>query len=135
MKVDNNQTKKINLADTIPIGLNLIKQGKVKTVILGGAIYIIDTVASNLETLSDSTTKSPQPQVNSQIYVDTATDYLTQFGDRALKTLRIYESQAVAAIMYTPTKSEKPTNCSYQLQLLNNLLANLQAELNKLVDC
>ncbi len=136
VKVDNNQTRKVNFAGTIPIGLDLIKQGKIKTVILGGASYIIDTVASNLETLSNSTAKSPHPKVNSQVYADAAQDYLTQFSHRAFKILQQYESKAISIISYIPELvSNQPSNSNYQLQLLNNLLTNLKVQLKELIDC
>ena len=134
-KLENNQTKKNNFVDTIPIGLDLIKQRKVKTLILGGASYVIDKVASRLETLSDSATTSPQPKIDSQVYVDAATDYLTQFSDRAFATLKEYEAQGISVISYiSESTNDRETNSSYQLQLLSNLLTQLEAELNITVD-
>ena len=133
-KLENNQTKKNNFVDTIPIGLDLIKQRKVKTLILGGASYVIDKVASRLETLSDSATTSPQPKIDSQVYVDAATDYLTQFSDRAFATLKEYEAQGISVISYiSESTNDRETNSSYQLQLLSNLLTQLEAELNSTV--
>jgi hypothetical protein len=131
--LENQQSKKINFVDTIPIGLDLLKQGKVKTVILGGASYVID-VASNLGNSTESTT-SVRPKINSRIYINAATDYLTQFSDRAFITLQEYELTAISVISnLSKTSDKQDTDCNYQLQLLNNLLVQLETELECLAN-
>ncbi|MEL6494345.1 MAG: dynamin family protein [Cyanobacteria bacterium J06623_7] len=122
------ESKELN-SSGVPAELNKLLQGKIGTVVLGGASYILNRVAP--KQISDET-QSPTTKISSQIYADAATAYLKAFSDRANAQLTQYEQLARQYISYTPqplTQQRKTED--YQLQLLTNLLDELETELNR----
>lgn len=115
--------------DAISPELNSLLKGQVGSIILGGASYVLNKVAPKSE--SEKSTQSPPPKIASQVYADSAKNYLTCFCDRASAILKEYEMIAVKYISFIPepTSNQTPVT-NYQLQLLNSLLTSLQSELN-----
>ena len=110
---------------------NHILQGKVGSVVLGGASYILNKVAPKPSaTHTSSTHNVSRTKISSQVYADAAAIYLKEFSDRANVRLTAYEQLAQQYITYTPQLNSDRTATDYQLQLINNSIDNLQTELN-----
>ena len=112
--------------------LNQILQRKASTAILGGASYLLNKVAPKPSTNSPNT-DTPSTKISSQVYADAAATYLEQFSDRANMQLTQYEQVASQYITFTfQSTAHQSTATDHQLQLLNNLIANLKTELARL---
>ena len=110
---------------------NHILQGKIGSVVLGGASYILNKVAPKPSaTHTSSTHNVSRTKISSQVYADAAAIYLKEFSDRANVRLTAYEQLAQQYITYTPQLNSDRTATDYQLQLINNSIDNLQTELN-----
>ncbi|MBE9046556.1 dynamin family protein [Pleurocapsales cyanobacterium LEGE 10410] len=109
----------------IPKPLNSVLQGRVGTVILGGASYVINKVAP-----PDNLSQTQPSKITAQTYADAAETYLTSFSDRANNLLSNYEQLAVKYLTFST--QTRATNTDYQLQLLTHLKNNFVAELERL---
>jgi len=123
-----NNSSKFN----IPSELNFLLRKKTGAVIIGGASYVINKVATKLE-LADNQNKTRVTKISSQVYADAAAKYLQDFSDLANNILNEYEKIASEYITFnSPAIKLDNTTNNYQLQLLNNLINNLQDYLNQL---
>ncbi len=116
----------------IPQELNFLLRKKTGAVVLGGASYLINKIATkSQEKNSNSTNKTTK--ISAQIYVDAAETYLKNFSSQANMTIKEYEKKARQYITYIPAiNTNQTTSEYYQLELLNNLINNLQSEIDLL---
>lgn len=101
------------------------------TVILNGASYILNKVASEPRSDAQSLTTNLR-HISSQVDVDAAAAYLTEFGDRANLNLKNYEKFASIYLSFNPQTNNDHHPSYHQLKLLNNLTDKLKTELNHL---
>lgn len=128
---DNTANKSNKSADISE--LDRILQGKVGSVVLGGASYILNKVAPKSSvTPTSKIDNASQSKISSQVYVEAAARYLKEFSDRANARLTAYEQIASQYITYIPQPSTQVTATDYQLKLINGLIDNLQTELANL---
>jgi hypothetical protein len=103
--------------------------GPVGAAVAGGATYLLKKTPSNAAPPKSST--AYVEQVN-QAYTDAATEYLTCFSREAVSALEAYEKLAETVINVNLTNEPlKLTIEHHQLQLLQNVLANLEQELER----
>jgi hypothetical protein len=113
----------------IATGLGWVFGGPVGAAVAGGATYLLKKTPSNAAPPKSST--AYVEQVN-QAYTDAATEYLTCFSREAVSALEAYEKLAETVINVNLTNEPlKLTIEHHQLQLLQNVLANLEQELER----
>ena len=131
----NSQTQtKNNIAykSYIPQELNFLLQKKAGAVVLGGASYIINKLATKSQP-ADNNLDIKSTRISSQVYVDAAKTYLQEFSDRLNLLINKYEQIAYPYITYIPASNNRQmTTADYQLKLLTNLIDNLTIEINRL---
>ena len=114
--------------------LNSILQGKIGSVILGGASYVLNKVAPKPDSANHDPKTPQRNNISSQIYADAAADYLKEFSDRANAELDRYEQIAKQYLTYIPQTKSDRTETNFQLQLIEGLIHNLQTELSNLTN-
>jgi GTPase SAR1 family protein len=121
-------------SDVAPVavatGLGWLLGGPVGAAVVGGASYIL-----NKKTGSEKPFASSEAYLNEvqQICNEAAKKYLTSFSTDTFSMLQHYKEIAEKVINFQDSK--EPLNAKahqYQLELANNLLENLQAEIKQL---
>ncbi|MGD1920189.1 MAG: dynamin family protein [Pleurocapsa sp.] len=116
----------------IPQELNFLLQKKAGAVVLGGANYLINKIATKSQS-TDNNSGNKNTRISAQIYVDAAEKYLKKFSIKVNAEIDEYEKQAHQYTTYILSiKNHQATKNNYQLQLLNNLADNLENEINRL---
>jgi GTPase SAR1 family protein len=114
----------------IATGLGWLLGGPVGAVVIGGASYIL-----NKTTGYERPPESSADALNqvTEICNDAAKNYLARFSTETFSMLQHYKEIAEKVIVFEDSKEPLNMNVQqYQLQLVNNLLENLEAELERL---
>jgi hypothetical protein len=114
----------------IATGLGWLLGGPVGAVVIGGASYIL-----NKTTGYERPPESSADALNqvTEICNDAAKNYLARFSTETFSMLQHYKEIAEKVIVFEDSKEPLNMNVQqYQLQLVNNLVENLEAELERL---
>jgi hypothetical protein len=113
----------------IPVGLGWLLGGAVGAVVLGGASYILNTLSTS-ETATESINNDDfLTSEVTQIYLNAAQNYLTNFSQQAFATLQNYETNTENLVSFIPIQAKSNvTQTEYKLQLLDNLMNALQED-------
>ena len=114
----------------IATGLGWLLGGPVGAAVVGGASYIL-----NKKTGSEKPPESSAAYLNqvSEICNDAAKNYLARFSTETFSMLQHYKEIAEKVICFED--SQEPLNMNvqqYQLEFVNNLVENLEAELERI---
>ncbi|MEG3851284.1 dynamin family protein [Microcoleus sp. herbarium19] len=114
----------------IATGLGWLLGGPVGAAVVGGASYIL-----NKRTGSEKPPESSAAYLNQvkEICSEAAKNYLARFSTDTFSMLQHYKKIAEKVICFQDSKEPLNMNVQqYQLQLVNNLVANLEAELERI---
>ncbi|NEP55690.1 MAG: dynamin [Symploca sp. SIO2G7] len=112
----------------VATGIGWVLGGPVGAAVVGGASYVLKKSQQKQQQQDLSTT--PTPQQVTEVYKEAAKEYLTRFSKEALSNIQQYEETVAKIINFSVTTEPlKMTAQHHQLQLLQNLLANLNQEL------
>lgn len=118
----------------IPGGVGFLFGGAVGAVVLGGASYVLNKMATQPD--PQATPQQPISEVEPQVYSDAAELYLTQFSEAAFATLKDYQQQTLTLISFEPTQDNREiTVLTYHLELLQSLIADIEESLRSTKDC
>ena len=112
----------------IPTGLGWALGGPVGAVVLGSASYLFNK--SSKKVAESDTATNDQTDRESQIYLEAAKAYLTQFSQDAFSTLNHYQERVSPIINFAiQTNPLEFTTTHHQLNLFKALLENLELQL------
>ncbi|MEG3881868.1 dynamin family protein [Microcoleus sp. herbarium7] len=114
----------------IATGLGWLLGGPVGAAVVGGASYIL-----NKRTGHEKPPESSEAYLNqvTQICSEAAKNYLARFSTDTFSMLQHYKKNAEKVICFQDSKEPLNINVQQcQLQLVNNLVANLEAELERI---
>ncbi|MEG5083563.1 dynamin family protein [Microcoleus sp. AT8-B4] len=114
----------------IATGLGWLLGGPVGAAVVGGASYIL-----NKRTGYEKPPESPEAYLNqvTEICSEAAKNYLARFSTDTFSMLQHYKEIAGKVICFQDSKEPLNMNVQqYQLQLVNNLIENLEAQLERI---
>ncbi|MEG4857262.1 dynamin family protein [Microcoleus sp. K1-B6] len=114
----------------IATGLGWLLGGPVGAAVVGGASYIL-----NKRTGNEKPPESSEAYLNqvTEICSEAAKNYLARFSTDTFSMLQHYKEIAGKVICFQDSKEPLNMNVQqYQLQLVNNLIENLEAELDRI---
>ncbi|AFZ06557.1 Dynamin family protein [Oscillatoria nigro-viridis PCC 7112] len=114
----------------IATGLGWLLGGPVGAAVVGGASYIL-----NKRTGNEKPPESSEAYLNqvTEICSEAAKNYLARFSTDTFSMLQHYKEIAGKVICFQDSKEPLNMNVQqYQLQLINNLIENLEAELDRI---